>query len=71
MFRRGRNGLRRGTMNLADLRLSYKTERDESSNGQRDELDVPVTSAFIPFFVPGTVNVCVRLYENPTRRTKR
>lgn len=30
-------------------------------------LNIPVTKAFIPFLVPGTVNVCVRLYEKPTK----
>ena len=29
--------------------------------------DIPVTKAFMPFLVPGTLNICVRLYEKPTK----
>jgi hypothetical protein len=34
-------------------------------------LDIPVTKAFMPFLVPGTLNACVRLYEKPTRKKKK
>ncbi len=29
--------------------------------------NLPFTNAFMPFLVPGTINVCVRLYEKPTK----
>ena len=43
---------------------------DRTGERERESFDIPVTKAFMPFFVPGTLNACVRLYEKPTRKTE-